>query len=585
MGLIDGFLGGWVGRHREIEQDQIKEAEQAALRESKVFESLINSPDPEIKARAAVGLIESAKPRKRKTGIGGIFDKYAENPVYPDLLRFIQTEHPYKEWVPGTPTEAPLAQPSTSPTETGTPQMTAPQPPPQPTPLSRLQPADMGATPDGTVSPLQPISGPGAPSVDATGVEPPSFTAQPTYRSVATPPPAPPPAPPPRGSYQTVYRRPNVFPTTEDTAAATYRGRDRGEYEAAVERYRRAGEPDPEQAAADYMAQQGAGGRGAMPFQSMELEYTGPDGKIVRTLGSYNKRTRQYVDSQGNPITGNITKAIPFSALSGGTAVNQAMNEFHVTPLDMRNDPELATAVNQRAEEITAERTGANTTARADALKDAPLSTTARTTRTGQLQTAWNRIQAPTRTMEMGLRIMEANYKRYKAGDKTAWEPMRTAFVHISEPNSVVMPSEFLRAAGVLSLAQQIWGFVGKTVKGGAPLPEDQVDEMMREARDMWSGMQTFGSQQRSAIESEISDPRVNIPAEHIFGTTPRYEPDFGEDQTAQPPPKVDVVPNTPKVAPVVAAPNSTPAPGGTYVAPNGKTTYVEQNGKWIKVP
>lgn len=62
-----------------------------ADRESKVYSTLLNSPDPEIASMAAAGLLESAGPRKRKSGFSGWLGDMQKSPTYDRLRQLIAT--------------------------------------------------------------------------------------------------------------------------------------------------------------------------------------------------------------------------------------------------------------------------------------------------------------------------------------------------------------------------------------------------------------------------------------------------------------------------------------------------------------
>src|SRR5262245_20961190 len=91
MGLLEGWLTGYGDRRREIEQENLRQAENAMAREHEVFKLLLNSPDDEVRTMAATGLITGSQPQKPKGGLRGWFGEMESNPVYPQLLRYLKT--------------------------------------------------------------------------------------------------------------------------------------------------------------------------------------------------------------------------------------------------------------------------------------------------------------------------------------------------------------------------------------------------------------------------------------------------------------------------------------------------------------
>lgn len=139
MGYLEGLLGGFAGRKYDVEAQNMAEAQAANAREGKVFEALINSPDPEIKAMAVTGLLSSAQPMKRKSGIRGWLGEMQANPMLPQIQALINTPVTTEEPIPGLPSRqtsgfigtppgqtSSMALPESTPTTGGA--VTAPQP-------------------------------------------------------------------------------------------------------------------------------------------------------------------------------------------------------------------------------------------------------------------------------------------------------------------------------------------------------------------------------------------------------------------------------------------------------------------------
>lgn len=132
---MTGILAGFSGRKSEIEAENARRAEIAAGREAKIYEALIASPDPEIQALAATGLLSSAQPQKRKGGLRGWLGEVESSPILPQVQAMFRpktetVEHreppTMQGFIPETPAAAaPAAMPAGNVVEPG-------MPPPQP---------------------------------------------------------------------------------------------------------------------------------------------------------------------------------------------------------------------------------------------------------------------------------------------------------------------------------------------------------------------------------------------------------------------------------------------------------------------
>jgi hypothetical protein len=91
MGVFEGLLSGFTGRKSEVEQENLRQAELANAREAKIYEALVNSPDPEIRTMAVTGLLDSAKPGKRKSGLRGWIGEMEANPALGRIKDLIGT--------------------------------------------------------------------------------------------------------------------------------------------------------------------------------------------------------------------------------------------------------------------------------------------------------------------------------------------------------------------------------------------------------------------------------------------------------------------------------------------------------------
>jgi hypothetical protein len=134
MGVWEGLLGGFEGRRREVDTINRQAAEASAARESKLFETLLSSPDPEIQALAVTGMLESAQPKKRKGGFSGFIGEYEGNPVMTTPSRSVTTQT-----MQPPPSIHAAAQSPTAITQVGA-------PPPQPLQWKQNAPQPTGET-------------------------------------------------------------------------------------------------------------------------------------------------------------------------------------------------------------------------------------------------------------------------------------------------------------------------------------------------------------------------------------------------------------------------------------------------------
>jgi hypothetical protein len=138
----------------------------------------------------------------------------------------------------------------------------------------------------------------------------------------------------------------------------------------------------------------------------------------------------------------------------------------------------------------------------------------------------------------------------------------------LTEPNSVVMPSEFLRAGINASLWQQVSATWDRWREGGAPLPLPELEKQVETARQTLANLGGFNEGIRSAIRAAIA--QYHIPEVEVFGTP---DPTFGG-----PPPAI-AQPATPPVMP----PGITQPPVTQPVTPGGTSNfYQDAQGNWV---
>jgi len=579
MGWLSGILSGYADRQHEI----TKEAADADLdnqkREALVYQTLLNSEDPEQQHMGATGILQMGQGRKRKGGFAGWMGEMQSSPIYPVVQKYMTTPQTKEVVTPGlsanrlpqqTPvagqTQLPDVQPSglvqsaNSPTEGDA--MAQPQPVPPSTPPA--PPPTVAAAPPAPPPPLAPPNRRAnmVPTMPASRAAPPppppAASAAPPSSSATGGPPPPPPAgpdeevpdqgpmiyepsplvpldrPPTSASGQPASAltehvpgpevgRTDVstymprFANAEDQATTAARAKSlgdfRGDLAGYTEMFRAAGDPNPEKSAADAILQEHMRARGiGGQVRSISGQTLGPDGAMVQAFRVFDPTQQAYIDPVTRKPDPNFK---PLSAIGMGPYYEQAATASGYSRGSMVPDWDFA-RVQALANELQQKAAYATGTGTGLAAAEKPITKEQRAEETFKYQGRWNQLNAPVRGMEQYLRVMSAAYQRYKAGDKTAWEPFRTAAVHVSEPNSVVMPSEFLRAGDIGSLVQRIEGFVSRTVEGGAPLPDAQIEEMMRTAIAVYQQMQTYNAGNRSAIEAAIKP--LGIPPEQVFG-------------------------------------------------------------------
>jgi len=222
MGWMEGLITGFTDRQRELRRENQLQAAANVEREYRLFQSLLNSDDPEIRTMAGLGMMENAQGTTGGSFLQKWMGKQAANPYYSKLLEYMQTPQPVEketftpglasthrfptfgtDTLPPVPKEStlmlpdapnpdqPAALPESSPTQAGAAPMPTPQVVPQPSPAPQpARPRGLGFnTGEGVSSPLAPAL-PVAPGLFGQGSGPGSSPVVPPQLS--TPPPAPP---------------------------------------------------------------------------------------------------------------------------------------------------------------------------------------------------------------------------------------------------------------------------------------------------------------------------------------------------------------------------------------------------------
>jgi len=387
MDWLTGMITGYADRSRKIEDEKFQAAREAAQRENQVFRDLLNSPNKEVASMAATGLILGSQPQKRSKGISGWMGEMQSNPIYPKLLEYMNTpqltegeEKPFAglpsrqsggispfplSSVPGnyssmhpppTPPPAPppappapgaAALPATSPTEAGAAPMTTPPPtPPGSAPVATHQQLLEAQTAQNEPKP------PPAPPALGAPPQPPASAAAigaPAGYPSASMPTRDVPGQAVAGMERTQqWQRPNVYPSQTDLQIAARRAQLTGDFEALRDIYLQTGlspEQATEQAAQDVVSFHQRALTGGQ-YRSMELEWTDEQGIPHRELGFQDIRNGQYLDGRRNPIPYTVTRAMPYSAMSGGQYVTRALAELGFSRIEYMNDPAVAAQVN-----------------------------------------------------------------------------------------------------------------------------------------------------------------------------------------------------------------------------------------------
>lgn len=298
MGWFEGLLGGFQGRQDQVRQQEMEQANADADRESRVYSTLLNSPDPEIASMAAAGLLESAGPRKRKSGFSGWLGDMQQSPTYAKLQQLIQS-----------PTQ----------TSAGTP----PSLPHTNYPVIAAAPPGLG---DGPANmPDQSLTQPGA--------APP--------KNLPTP--APVAVPGNVGKPPTFGPR-HVFASPEETYAAQARGKAQGDVEGDIAGYMAAG-MSREAAVAQVRAERvraggGAAGAGA---QSIAGEVVGPDGRTVPAFGVFDRARGVYLDPDTHEPLAGFRPRTTTGSTSMGADREAIARELYNMPFVQLNQTQQAT--------------------------------------------------------------------------------------------------------------------------------------------------------------------------------------------------------------------------------------------------
>lgn len=121
MSYWGGLASGFSGASDQARQETLAKEESNRKLETGVFQTLLGSSDPDIRATALTGLFNSVNP-KSKGGLRGWLGETQQNPAFADIRRLMGTPVESQETIPG-PHELQMsaAMPSTALTSPGAP--------------------------------------------------------------------------------------------------------------------------------------------------------------------------------------------------------------------------------------------------------------------------------------------------------------------------------------------------------------------------------------------------------------------------------------------------------------------------------
>jgi len=532
MGLFEGLLGGFNERRGEVETRNRDEAERAANREAAIFSSLMQADDPEVRSLALAGLLDSAKPRKKKGGLRGWIGEMESSPYMPQIQSLINTpvtEHKQIQ-LPGEATRPGLPGPI--------PGMDVVKP-------TIVTPPAGGAPASAGMSPTPMIDS----KTQSAGPPPP--------QSYTQPPPIP----------YTVQKPRQVFLSPEDKMMQTELAKGRvgeevkiqelmaifgGDRTRAIEFRRREREAEIQ-----YRLRMGAGGAAGMNYAEGEVvpDTSSPTGYV------------QIMYRRGNPQDQYRMPAAPPTSATrsfGQTLESLSQSsEFGGLPYAQQT-PEMRTVINTRARELEVSQAGAvaGERAMATALAEAaaPLSRMDRLQATQSLRDDWLKVDAPHRLVQVQQGVLDSAEAQLRMGNRQqASEQIIVTFEKMLDALSVVRESEYLRPAYNQSLFDRIQGAYDRMTSGGAPLTTEQLQGYLSAARQMAKAAMQDYAKHRVAIERTAREATID-PA-NIFGdmrpTTPPPAPGSGAS-----------------AAPATAPVNGPPAPGGNGYAVGEEVMY-----------
>ena len=490
MGYIEGLLGGFTERKSAYETQMREESTQSAAREAKIFEALLNSPDPETRALATAGLLQSAQPGKRKGGLRGWLGEMESSP-YLQQIRDLSPEVAAEGGAPpsAAPSGAPgmiatppapggsLAQSPTAATQVGAPPLTAIEPGP---PEATVRGGGSGG--EGMSAGLPPAAAP----VPSLGVQ------------AGLPEPAGPPGAMLTGQAPAQRMQPRqIFQTQEQQIISRYSAQEQGEIFGTAGAYEKAfiaqGVPPDEAkkrgldlAIEERKRARGMGGASGMQSIAGEM----PDGKPA--FGVFDRAKGKYIDpNTQQPLEGFRPRTTTGSTSMGADRESISRELFGKRPTQLTS-AEMA-QVNDRLKTFGGEKAGAVTSGRGEAAADVPLSTQQRFQATTDLSAQWTKATANRTEIQRQYSLMQTGLSRYDADPIGGSQAILVTFQKVLDPTSVVRESEYARSPQGLAIMDRIQGaydryignldpVTGKWVGGGAGVPKPVLAEMVKTA-------------------------------------------------------------------------------------------------------
>jgi len=558
IGYLEGLLGGFTGRKREYEAEELRKAELANAREAKVYEALISSPDPEIQALATAGLLESARGPQKKGGIQGWLGQMEQSPFLGRIQELINTPVTTTEEVPGTPTlpsRSLIGAIATPPGEVG----------------SAAQPA--GSPTEG--APLQPL----------TTIEQPSRPTPGTTRQVTKP--------------------RQVFLTPEEAMLRQKRAAAQGDVEGEVAGLIAAGYTEEEARALvsqKYQRRYSGGTDRSIFGEILQADGTWVSGSVV-----FDPATGKHYDTAtGEPVLG-FRRNTNTGSKSFGTDREAISLEpaFGGIPFAQQS-PEMVARINAEAIRRAGVKAGEVTVGRGEAAARIPLDRGQQAAELARLATVWDKEIQPLRTMQRAADVMDVGVRRYGEGDRIGGsQAVLVTFQKILDPNSVVRESEYARSGASLSLMQRMQGmydrYIGQWdpekqqwIGGGAGVPENELREMAKTAHEFVEQMAKYSTDVRDRTYRTAKafdlDPALVIGGrEDLTAAEAAYQAyQQQQGRVATPPPGGTPPPSagTPPPTGATAAPSAPAAPpGGGLDQPAGGGWFVDENGNLIWKP
>lgn len=335
MGWLAGLLSGYNDRNQQLWQEQMQQQMLANERESKVYEAMLNSPDPYVRTLGGVGMLNAAAPLRRKSGLAGFMGQMEQNPVWNQVAQYANTPQTYTHMVPDADQTA--NQIGQAVRDIGGGQPPLPSTARFSLPTSPQDATTTGGVPDTSVAPAQgttaiptPPAGTGggslAQSANQTTTPGSAMPTQvtPTPQTppapiASTPPPRPPGGgmlsmfglggPPPTQPHmhaETYQAYPEIIPSGLESMVAGEQAKVRGEIGGMAQMFKEAGysDADAQQRALQlYAVQHGGMSRmmTALLPKSKQGLTTNPDGTQSYVFRNFNPGTGAYEDEYGNP--------------------------------------------------------------------------------------------------------------------------------------------------------------------------------------------------------------------------------------------------------------------------------------------